>query len=475
MKKILKIAEFWVITLLALAVCFFLIGIASAHAATLYTSETAYNTTLNIGNTADPNKKKAFEFYATSTFALDSIVLDACPANSPVDQMRVKIANSTSSSATIIATSTPLTVSDTCDGVTDTTFQFANEAITGGANYWIILERTGSLDDTNYWNAKGYAGAGYGNRLGNSASGGFTAIAGTGPFEVYQGVPTNAITISYPSTATSTSVFFANWTTNLTMTTSTTATSTYWYSVVIYTANSSSTLSYSTLSELNQAGAKVQGNIQTDCDFYACTTDGVSYLQTLPVPNYMNLEQDTAFYAKALLLFYEGGTTSIVAESDIYAFNTNNASIADTIYNPIYGYNATSTDSQYECTWSTSPANWVNCLVNGVQKSAEFLLTPHDLSMSVFKGAFASFKTTFPFVLFYQYTDAVQSAITSAEGNSGNYDMVLSLPGHGSATLLTSSTLENAIGTENKDLVFTIIETVLWIGTGATLIAIIAI
>lgn len=129
---------------------------------------------------------------------------------------------------------------------------------------------------------------------------------------------------------------------------------------------------------------------------------------------------------------------------------------------------ATSTLMEGKCTWA--PGNWFNCALN----LAHEIIVPHDWSTDTFKSAFTYFKGTFPFVLFYQYEESAQTAIASASSSQTNYDLNINVPPIGNIPILTSSTLEQGMGSTTKDRIFNAINTVLYIGTGITALAIIA-
>jgi len=108
------------------------------------------------------------------------------------------------------------------------------------------------------------------------------------------------------------------------------------------------------------------------------------------------------------------------------------------------------------------------------ERIIRFIVVPHDISLNYFKNTYTNIKGKFPFVLFYQYTTAIENAITNAEANTQNYDLAITLPPFGKINLLTSTTLEMALGSSTKAKIFDAIETTLWIGAGITAIAIIA-
>jgi len=172
---------------------------------------------------------------------------------------------------------------------------------------------------------------------------------------------------------------------------------------------------------------------------------------------------------------YRGSTYTIIASSSITTFTIGQVDTGG-------GAWVTTTTTSFDCAFATSsfweaPGEKVVC---ALQQTGDWvfnlLLTPHDTSLNAFKSAFTSFKTTFPFVLFFQYTTAIDTALDETIATTTDYKISFDFPepwGH--IDVLTSSTLTDlTTSTVFEAKVFPAIRAVLWIGTGLTILGIIA-
>ena len=105
----------------------------------------------------------------------------------------------------------------------------------------------------------------------------------------------------------------------------------------------------------------------------------------------MAIKASSTFYARAGLLY----GNDLVALSPIYSYNSNSLTPEQVAWNPVYGYTTSTFGEVNKCTWSVDPQNWVNCITNGVTNILQWILFPHDFSLSMFRSAFDGFKTVF--------------------------------------------------------------------------------
>lgn len=108
---------------------------------------------------------------------------------------------------------------------------------------------------------------------------------------------------------------------------------------------------------------------------------------------------------------------------------------------------------------------------NGVTFWAQLLFKPSQLKKDDMQNTLDSFKKVFPFNIVYTLKDSTDKAIQNASTTSPSN---LSMNIHGTnVVLLSSSTLSNFIGEENKNTYFTIVKSILYLGTAITIISMI--
>lgn len=263
----------------------------------------------------------------------------------------------------------------------------------------------------------------------------------------------DSIEIRYPVDNSTTSAFFNNWILMLSMATTTYASSSSYYNVVVET--------YSSLSDLQTDPdfAKMYSNlavnhaiINTDCSFYSCETGS----QELKIPSDLNLIRNRTYYSIAKLFYRDSlGSNTFVAYSPYITFHTGVLTLEQTMYDPIYGYEGTSTDVMDTCTWSLSPANWVNCGIVGLQKFASFMIMPHELSLRPVNSAINNFKNVPPFKMMFDFNAMAQRYASSSVGT--NDLKFISINANGSVaaiSVLTSSSVISVLGSSGRNLWF---------------------
>lgn len=111
---------------------------------------------------------------------------------------------------------------------------------------------------------------------------------------------------------------------------------------------------------------------------------------------------------------------------------------------------ASSTSFSFLDPFGSSSLSAIGCTAQGVGKwLVGLIILPHDYSLGLFQGTFSSFKTTFPFVVFFQYTDALRSAAGLAPVDE---TLAMTIPPFGTIQLLSSSTLDQAFGASTTDI-----------------------
>lgn len=93
-----------------------------------------------------------------------------------------------------------------------------------------------------------------------------------------------------------------------------------------------------------------------------------------------------------------------------------------------------------------------------------FLVKPPDAVNTYLNDAFENLKHAFPFSIAFEVKDSIQNAVTNAPTTTTT--LAFTIPGHGTYTVLTPTTLDDTIGSSTKAQVFQVIKYVIWLGTG---------
>lgn len=283
----------------------------------------------------------------------------------------------------------------------------------------------------------------------------------------------DSINLTYPNSS-STSAYFNNWTADITYSHLTYSTSTDYYFAWVYVSETSSTNINGILEN-----SILQGSILTDCDYSLSTGCDINQQSTIQIPNTLAMKQNTDYFAQGSLVYSTPADRlgTLVATSSIIQFSTNGLTLEDTIYDPLYGYNATSTDIEDECTLSLNPNNLFNCASNFVNRTTTFLFVPSSGIWNLAKNQITSFQNVFPFNIIYGISNALTASLTEAQTEEGS-TLTLSFPAVGSLTgfsldLLSPTMLSDHIGSSTADMYFTLQANVIWLGTGIALLAMI--
>jgi len=105
-----------------------------------------------------------------------------------------------------------------------------------------------------------------------------------------------------------------------------------------------------------------------------------------------------------------------------------------------------------------------NCLINAGKALFTWLLVPGQNSVIHLTQAITKFENTFPFSIGFQFASTTRSYL---ENTSTTTDLILDLNTNDfnfHLPLLTSTTLETAVGSSTKTFIFNMISDVLWIG-----------
>lgn len=112
-------------------------------------------------------------------------------------------------------------------------------------------------------------------------------------------------------------------------------------------------------------------------------------------------------------------------------------------------------------------------LAYGLCSAGQFLFTPSDTSQAYINTAAENMKSVFPFNIFFSLKNSLSSAVETVS-STVSYDLYMNWKGSGGSSqqfpILTSSTLENAVGSSTKNMVFTGISSLLWLGLGYLII-----
>lgn len=114
---------------------------------------------------------------------------------------------------------------------------------------------------------------------------------------------------------------------------------------------------------------------------------------------------------------------------------------------------------------SSSTINAFSCgISNAFGKITRFVFVPHSFSLNFFNTQISNFTSVFPFSVFYNFTNTIQSKIENFSASSTS----LIIPGInnfniGNITILTSSSLANTVGTSAKNTWFVLITNLTWI------------
>jgi len=187
--------------------------------------------------------------------------------------------------------------------------------------------------------------------------------------------------------------------------------------------------------------------------------------------------------------------TSLVADTTNNSFNA-----SSTAYNfssptstPGFNFNATSSEGWINSIWNTSSsAFYVDCsgndggfftssTLNAIGCQAQrvgmgllgMFISPLPFINNYMTATISRIQTVFPFSMVFSAQNVIENQLASSSSeNAGTLSFNTNTP-IGSITVLTSSTLENAIGSSTKNQVFDAIEFLIWLGAGVIIITLI--
>lgn len=374
--------QFWAFVIVALALAWF--GFVSvAHAQTyLYDEAGGNNTENSFGSSPSGYKKQAFQFHATSTFYISEVRVDVRKQGSPTDFAYIAIQGDTAGvpNSTVYASSSPTTITaTTTDGIRDQIFTFNGQSIAGGTDYWLVLQRTGSLSENDLYYVRFYSGSGFGSRIGRQEQNDtYTAQTGLGLYQIYAGL-VDSISITSPANGATSTQTSALWTVDVNR-----ATSTDTYGVEIR---------YSSTSSIPSSTSGSLGGIKTN------PTDGSN-----TTTNYLFLEASTTYYARAFL-YHESG--AYVASSSVISFSTGvSAGGASGSWG---SPTSTATSSEWVITCDPTSGAFVNSLCN----LALALFIPKTSDFERFNDLYTGIENKPPIGYFTLVKNAINSISTS--------------------------------------------------------------
>jgi len=133
--------------------------------------------------------------------------------------------------------------------------------------------------------------------------------------------------------------------------------------------------------------------------------------------------------------------------------------------------NATSTGNIFEqCEQILGSDNsFLNFWGAGFCKASKFLFEPHQISFTAIDTTVSLYKTVFPFNVFFGISDSFKNSLRENENQAGTnleWNAVLMGNNYGTISFLTPTFLEDTFGSEVKNLLFTVMTALLWIGIG---------
>lgn len=168
------------------------------------------------------------------------------------------------------------------------------------------------------------------------------------------------------------------------------------------------------------------------------------------------------YYAQAFIsTTATSGVTQIIATSTIIQYTQTNSD----------PFTATSTTPANEDIDSTCAATTffstaiVGCIGEMFVWTFHQIFYPHDFSTIALKQTFANFKTIFPFNLFFNFNQLTTDAL-EANLNQAGADLTIQVfPGNAATVEVLSSTgLQDFVGISSKNLIFTVLINLIWIG-----------
>lgn len=251
--------------------------------------------------------------------------------------------------------------------------------------------------------------------------------------------------------ASGTSPDFQNWLLNV----STTASSTYG-NVKVWYGQSSSSYDFS---DQAQFSTFVSAN-------------------PFPLPKSQLLNPIVSFFSTstwyAMAEYYGSGFD--VTSTQIQFHINPNAAVPNTSSSALVGYisplpftNPSSTGSSSLPYADCGITQIGGCLTNAGLFLANFFFQPNPQVIQSMNANFDHIKGSFPFSAFFNVIDTAKANATTT---SGNYDLYLTIPATGQKIpILTSTTLEMAIGSSSKAIVFTTEKNIIWLGTGIAMLS----
>ena len=133
------------------------------------------------------------------------------------------------------------------------------------------------------------------------------------------------------------------------------------------------------------------------------------------------------------------------------------------------GFTVNTASSTYNC---QKPSDWTDIggdISFGLCSVSEFLFIPSANVQQYMSDGYTNFKGAFPFGLVFGIHDVLSNAVTSSTDNGTTPTLALTMPnfvptiGGQSMVFITSSTLKNAVGQSNFNMIFALEDALMWI------------
>lgn len=169
----------------------------------------------------------------------------------------------------------------------------------------------------------------------------------------------------------------------------------------------------------------------------------------------------SVWYAQAFI--FENASTTELARSEMISFTVLNNDFVDSQWptSTLGGYNDT-----FICLSIYS--DFGNCMKNAFRYLVRLVFVPSDASLKSLSDAWDSLKYQFPFSIVFGLEEVLsQQLVVGASSTIPTLSVTISPLG--TLNLLSSSTLSNVIGQTRKDLLFDIMENLIWLSAAIVL------
>lgn len=190
------------------------------------------------------------------------------------------------------------------------------------------------------------------------------------------------------------------------------------------------------------------------------------------------------YYAQGILIYTPAcsttpcGTSYIFATSSIISFSVSNSlgqiGFIDNVIeaykgNDIYGNRDILESTFASTTTACGSAFFQNftkdCILEISAGVFNGLIFPHNFSINLIQGSLVSFKSVFPFNVFFKFSDTVQSVVASSTNAVGS-NLTVHIVTGADVVVLTPTQMQDTIGVNSKNKFFEIQSNIMWIAGG---------